>query len=433
MTTPQVLTAATICTSFPEMPQPTIARENLLVALETMLNGDLQMIILEGEEGVGKTTLLAQFARRNSEHTVSVFIRPTSWYTSDPEILTSDLINQMNWIVSSKEIPSREAMGTALLRRSVYELMRFSGRTSKKIVFVVDGLTAIPAERRFSRDAILELIPFGYPQFKFIFSGKSEELAGLKPLAHMVWKTFQVPPFSRDEARALFGTEVSQTFIDDIYSVCKGLPGYFATIQRLLKSGAKPEELATDLPTSLPQLFDLEWKTVDRSNSLQIEIVAFLAHDKNSHSLADLEVLFRHPQHDITASLKELSFVTIPANSTAPVQFVSDAFRTYAAQQLSRESRVVVDRVVDSLLSQPESVVALKFLPTYLSETARHQSLLEYLSPDRFERMLAMTEQLTPLQRTIELGFRTAQKLNKDEELFRFGVQSSTVAELNGF
>jgi hypothetical protein len=112
-----------------------------------------------------------------------------------------------------------------------------------KVIFIVDGLTSIPAERQLARDAILDLIPFGYPQFKFIFSGPSETLSRLSALRTLIFKTFQVPPFAREEARALFEPGISADFIDEIYKVCKGLPGYLATVQRLLRNGMTTEQL----------------------------------------------------------------------------------------------------------------------------------------------------------------------------------------------
>jgi hypothetical protein len=398
-----------------------------------MLAGEPNLVTLEGEPGAGKTILLAQFSQKHFDDTVSVFIKPTSWFTSDPDILSRDLVNQMNWIVSKQELPSRETAGNAALQKGVYELMRFSGRSGKKITFIIDGLTSIPAERQLSRDAILDLIPFGYPHFKFVFSGPSEVLTPLPQLNKLIHKTFQTPPFSREEARGLFNADVSPEFIQEIYTVCKGLPGYLGTVQRLLRSGIVPEQLLNDLPGSVPGLFDVEWKNVDHSNRLQVEVLAFLAYDKHPHSIGDLEVLFAISGESIRNALHSLSFISVPTSLSAPVEFVSESFRTYAAQKLVREKSTVIDKVVDALLQQPESAPALKLLPAYLSDTARHQSLLEYLSADRFERILATTEQLTPLQQTIELGLRTARKLNRDEDLFRFGVQSSTVAELNGF
>src|SRR5437016_2247808 len=110
MSAPQIVDVTTLCTSFPDLPTHIIPRENLLVTLDTMLTGDIQLVLLEGAEGSGKTTLLAQFAQRHVDNSVSVFISPTSWFTNDPEILTQDLANQMRWLATRQEPPSTIAV-----------------------------------------------------------------------------------------------------------------------------------------------------------------------------------------------------------------------------------------------------------------------------------------------------------------------------------
>jgi translation initiation factor RLI1 len=83
---------------FPELKEPQILRDPMIDTLEDMLES-LDLVIVEGKEGMGKTTLLAQFAKRHKSCTISIFINSTSRYTYDPANIQFEFCNQINWIL----------------------------------------------------------------------------------------------------------------------------------------------------------------------------------------------------------------------------------------------------------------------------------------------------------------------------------------------
>ena len=46
-----------ICTGFPALPDPLISRPHFLNTIETMFDSATQLVVIEGQEGLGKTTL----------------------------------------------------------------------------------------------------------------------------------------------------------------------------------------------------------------------------------------------------------------------------------------------------------------------------------------------------------------------------------------
>ena len=81
---PEVTDLPLVCQSVPGLPVPLIPRDNILDTIERMFEGEIELVAIEGGEGFGKTTILAQFARRHLDHTFSVFIRPVSRLGYDP-------------------------------------------------------------------------------------------------------------------------------------------------------------------------------------------------------------------------------------------------------------------------------------------------------------------------------------------------------------
>jgi ABC-type multidrug transport system ATPase subunit len=59
----EVLNLINICSSFPESLEMEVPRENMVSTLVGQLKRNTEIIVVEGEEGIGKTTLMSQFAR----------------------------------------------------------------------------------------------------------------------------------------------------------------------------------------------------------------------------------------------------------------------------------------------------------------------------------------------------------------------------------
>ena len=102
MKTAEIVDLTTICSSFPNLPPNLILRENILNTIETILEGETEVIIVEGEDGIGKTTILGQYAKKHSDTTFSLFTKPTSRWAYDPNILLRDLAEQLTWFLTKK-------------------------------------------------------------------------------------------------------------------------------------------------------------------------------------------------------------------------------------------------------------------------------------------------------------------------------------------
>lgn len=444
---PEVLDTTRFCSSFPEVFGSEVWRDNVLHIIDKTFEGETQLLIVEGlprekrtekeaitdgREGIGKTVLLAQFARRNAARALSIFIRPTSWFAYDPGIVLRDLCNQMHWILTREELPSSARLDDAFLANLVYELQRHCKRQQSNIVFVVDGITDIPKDRLQVRDVILSKLPFGLPQFRFLFSGYSEDVVALR-MPKIIQKTYTLSPFSLEETVSYFGDKLSRDTVTEVFKVSHGVPGYLAGIRRLLDSGTSSADLLDKLPNSMPDLFALEWQGVLAANADQLRIVALLAHDRNKHTLVDLAMIFQATAEDIRKSLESFSFLSVPARATDEVEFVSDTYRRYAAQRLSHFKEQVSELVISSLLRAPDSDQALSLLPIYLQDAGQDEALLSYLSSEHLGRMLEKSQLPSPVQQRARLGVETALRLRRDEDLTRLGIDSSVIAELDVF
>src|SRR5438876_10789567 len=98
----EVMDLTVACRSFPEAPDSEVRRENLLDTIDTIFGGETRLIVVEGLEGIGKTILLSQFAKRHPHHVLSLFIRPSSRLAYAPEYLKLVLSEQLHWALQQE-------------------------------------------------------------------------------------------------------------------------------------------------------------------------------------------------------------------------------------------------------------------------------------------------------------------------------------------
>ncbi len=253
---------------FPLLAHPQIVRDNVLDAIESIFEGHVQIIIVEGREGIGKTTLAAQFATRHLHDAVSLFITPSSRWAYDPDIVRFDLCNQLAWMLNGTELSAIEDANDGFLRRAWLQLQRRARKSP--VFFVVDGLNDIPNEDSEIKRIIVDMLPIGLSNFHFIFTAGADQKLVKLPVKS-IHKPFPVTPFALDETlRYLADLELERSAVEDLNKLCKGFPGFLAAARRILLSGTSIANLLNELPEQLPDLFDIEWRNANLESLVEL-------------------------------------------------------------------------------------------------------------------------------------------------------------------
>lgn len=426
----EVVDLTIISQTFPKMSGLQIQRQNILVRIDDIFNEGTELVVVEGMDGYGKTTLLAQFVKKHPNHAISIFIKPISRYLYAPEVLRYDLCNQINWILTKEEIEPEE-VDDALLRNSLLKLSKRARLRKELFYFVVDGLDEIPEEDLEYREAILAMLPLGYRNFCFLFSCDSSKIN--KIFYNIPIKSFPLSGFVFDETVKYFRdfNNIDLHSLKEIYKVSKGIPGHLASIKRILLSGIDVQTLLEGLPDTLSGLFEMEWHKVDIENEKQINLLAILAHDRRKYSIEALANMLGIKVTTIQEVINSLGFVTIDSQ-TQEVAFISESYRKFAAKKLWHLKDKVIGNQIDYLLKNPESNDALIYLPDYLEQARRFDELIKYLTPEYFSKILERTQSLSLMQQKLNLAISAAQELHRNADLVQFSIQKSTIAELAG-
>jgi hypothetical protein len=424
-----IVDLTTICNSFPELQAPQIERQVFLDTIDDLFSTK-NIVVVEGKEGVGKTTLLAQYAKRYPEYCISLFIRPANRYSYDLDILTLDLGNQINWVLNNEELGPLFEVSESLLRKYIFALGRRAHRTHEKFVFIIDGLYDIPSQDAITQEQILELLPFGNSKFKFLLSSRSEDLDIERVIKESV-KAVLLGGFSLEETRNYFADyDLDDTSIKELHKVLGKNPSYLASVRRILDSGTNIHDLLDDLPRNLPNLFEIEWQYVSEDPDEQL-VLSIIAHDTRRHSIEVLGNLANLSTQRIHEILSKHGFISI---ETDGVCFISEAMRRFATRKVSYPKDKIIDLIITKLLNRdaesPQSSL-VNSLPNYLYEGNKFIELINYLSDDYFSDALMASQSMSFIRRMASLGVETAKKLQNDLAVIRFSVYSSLISELS--
>ena len=429
MSESEVMDVTKICRCFPTRPKPEITRESFLDIIETHFE-NFPIVMIEGAEGIGKTTLLAQFCLKYPLQSISVFINPITRTSYDPDLIRLDLLNQVSWILTQKEIENPEDIDLKSqwgLRR--WELQKRARNIRQNYYFVIDGLTEIVNEDAKYREMILDLFPFGESNyFKFLISGEVSHLSHdfLKKINQ---KTLSMAGYTIDEAlQSLSELGLEREEIKRLYQVNK-LPGFFASIRRILKSGVSFNDLIDDLPSKCADIFDIEWNAIDLSNTNLSNLLSIIAFSRVDFSLLEISQIANVNLEFAQELLSKIQFVLLDSCENN-VRYINEAFRKFACTKLYKFKEESENKVIEYLRSKPDNDRSVMYLPHLYNQAGKYDELLSFLTPLNLLRMLEIDQSLMPLRETARLGVSAAKTLQRDGDLIGLGLQAAIIQEL---
>lgn len=434
-----------VCSSFPEIATTNIGcdncgeneviiRDNIIGSIDKFFNSGTQIVTIEGEPGIGKTYLLSQFAKKYSTKTISLFIRATTKIGYDIDILKLDLINQLySFLEQTYDVDLNDKeLNDFLIKSCIMKLTRFTQKNNL-YYFVIDGMDEIPKESYYIKQQLLDLLPVGYPNFRFLFTGKSDELPGTI-LRDCNIKSFPLTTFGYDETKRYLSNikKLEDSHITEIYKITGGFPGKIAIIKRTLTSVSDMDKFIKYLPDEMPGYFELEWKSCISDNKNQERILALIALDKKEYTIYEISKILNIEVSEVMNLIKPLTFICVNGNDSSSIRFVSESFRIFVSQKLFRYKDDVFNILSDYWIKNQDNDDSLLYLANYLEQSKRFNELLDYLSPNNFKLMLDRTRSLSLVQQKADLGVKTAFNLSKYGELIRLGLQRCILKELNG-
>ena len=262
-----------LCSTFPPHIDHEIGRDHLLDTYESVFSRPVDLLVVEGESGIGKTTLLSQFARRNPICSVCSFVPPIRRQNYDHQTLRRDYCAQLHAILNPRESSQPEHDRDGVLESLIQKLKRRRGKAN--YYFLLDGLTDITDP--IIMNEVARLLPIGHG-FPVIITADARKLPS-ELIARQATQTTLAVRFSLSEVHQYFDDlQLTDANIRDLYQDCgKGIPAPLASVRRSLLAGAEISALRQE---NIHNLYEQEWRHAI-SDTIAERIVAIVAHSRH--------------------------------------------------------------------------------------------------------------------------------------------------------
>lgn len=406
--------------------EPLIERKDVLETIVDVFTSENHVVFLEGESGIGATTVLAQFVAANMENTFSVFLSPASQYSYSLDYVRLIIAEQLKLFLD--EVPFEKAaiddaeFSTLLFRTRA----RFKGKIA---YFVVDGMAHIPVDDDAYISAIFNsALPIGVGNFRFLISGPQNRLA--KSLNKSSSKTCQLRRFTESEVDALF-EEFALPFgeLADLKQLCRGNPGKLCAIKRQLKVGTSLPDVLLSSPEKHLDFIALDFNNIDELSANQKKAVSLLAFSKQIISRNEIEIILGVSASEVSEMLELCTFLEL--KTTGVIGFISSSHRKYAENKLKNYQLEIVGLQIDYLKRKPESNETLLFLAGYLQQQSRNAEIIELVSSEHYYMLLESTQSLALLKSSASIGLVSAHAEGRPLSIFQFALQKSLFVDLS--
>jgi hypothetical protein len=411
-----------VSTTLPDTPPGFVPRENVNMTIDTMLQGEAHAVVLQGRDGVGKTTILNSYVRSRSSSSICLFLKPLR-LSYEPSGVIPELYAQVResaGMTATEVIPSRSDLANVVQKLSSRLLA-----TNKTMTVVVDGLGDVYARERTAAQDVLDLLPLGRRSFRFLFSG---ELGELLQAAGCQWRSYPVTLFSIDETKQLFaGLSVEDPELARAHLACNGVVGQLAAVRRLYQSGLPIGEIIEKQPGELSNTMLLEWQRAPLLTEQNKDVLAILTFDSRRHSFQSLALVSDRGIGEVTEAIKEATFLV--EESDGILDFVSLNFRTFAERRLAHQKQATLESLIVAMRQDSAEPTVVTTLPQLMSDAKQHRELVGLLDGDYFRTVGQVAESIAAIKAQARLGARSAEFLNDDPSIFRYRLIQSLAAD----
>lgn len=436
---PELMDLTTVSSTFPGEPSNEIPRPYLLDLFSNVLDtSPTGTVLVKGPPGSGKTTFISQFARQNADRVFSRFLRSGTTTTYHPDLMKDDFSVQLYWALNNKLPDNIDLISEGYFFRAISNLSLKAQREGKFYYFVLDGFDELSTSEIDRVGKFISLLPFHNRFFRFVFSDSADDRLKLNKF-NVTPQPFYLPNFSQEEtekylASAPYFNQLNADEKREIYHIAeRGNPGRLAPILRLLKDGAKLDDIANTKGDPLSVLYEMEWKGLNLTEDLK-RILALLVFDHtNEYDDTTIAAVLGISLDEVRNALNRVRFLD---RESSTVRFTSEAFRAFAESRLKDLKGATLDLLISRLEKNQQTELNhesnFSRLAKLYESSNRQDRLLEHLSTKNMIEIAKQVRSLSSVQEMVDSGISAAFHLKHDHELLRLSLHRPTIENWTG-
>lgn len=409
-----------------------VNRENIILTIEKKLL-ELDVLFIEGEEGIGKTAILHQFVAKHPNNCFAYFIDSKDSNTFTNLSILKSFCNQLHFInrgSSLEEIVDVNNYSNEDWLKDYLSTEKIRNKTNQVFYFVIDGLDEISQDRQYEiKEQILDKLPYDKHNIKLILTGGQNKNI-LKN--NCSFDKFEIPFLAKNESYNLFKDSITIEQFDKINEFCKNNLGKIVFFRDLVnKSGFKIENLIEKLSTDIRDVYQYLWSLLPNENENIKIILSIIAFQDEKYESKKIAKILDFDERYIIDSLNGLPFVK--KNTKSRFEFIFDGFANFARTKLPAYNNKIDKIVINYLLNNLESLDSLIQLPELYKKTGKKDDLLKLLTSERWNQLLITSEKISVVSRVSNVALETIQNENENKyipTILKYSLLKSALNEL---
>tara|TARA_R110000764_G_scaffold1355_1_gene5354 strand:+ start:329 stop:6133 length:5805 start_codon:yes stop_codon:yes gene_type:complete len=409
-----------------------IDRNNYISQIEGYFDKGADIVFIEGEEDSGKTTLCAQYAKKEGDSVISIFFNPHNDMDYEIGFYCTNFINQAQNILGHENTSEDTFYGLEEYRHYPFLLRKYLKKTKGQLTIILDGLESLNSKQNEFLKTLLSSVPFGDSSFRIIISGEEQDFIDFHPkLKKQKSKSINLAGFSDPEIinyLEIKEVEAKDKRIKDLYKITKGLPGRLKILKRLLhEEDVSLDEISNS--RSYSHWLEYDCNSIDLNDENNNKIVSLLALKDKSYPIKEIGSIC---SIDLQQAEKIISSTSIFEKVGDNIRLSSQAHKQYFANLL-RGNKKTVDEMLVNYYASENSITSLIELPRLHANSHEWDKVINILNEDYLPRIVESTGSLKIVNESLELGIEASKSMGKHSELWRFSVQGSIVNELDNY
>lgn len=405
-----------------------ISRDNFISQIIDYFNKGIDIVFLEGDEDIGKTTFCSQFAKKY-EHTITLFFKNQQFDLS-VEYIYENIIPQSKYLLGCKEIESLDNFNSTDYRQIIYQLRKWARQSGKNIYLIIDGLENSVNTLSNIKDLIQQL-PFDETIFKFIITGNSKDfIKGFPNLNKREYETLRLPGFSRMEViKYLNLCEDIPSEFEDLLKITKAYPGRLKTLRRLIgEKGYSLKEIISDT-TNYTNWIEYDFEDVDVDDNIIVVILALISLTNNNYTFNELSQICLIDVDTIKDRIGKIKVLEV---SDSLVKFVSKEHKKYISTRL-----IVHKKDIDNLLVEyyynSGNIKSKVELCKFWAERKQWSKITNIIDTDFITNLLQSTETLQLVNESFDIGLKASFEMKNHNDSWKYSIQGSILNELDNY
>lgn len=410
-----------------------VKRDNIIQTIENKIR-NFDVLFIEGEEGIGKTTILHQFIAKHPNNCFSYFIDSKDSNTYTNLSILKAFCNQIHFFNKGYELEEEIGLSHSTNEdwlKNYLHSERIRKGNNQIFYFIIDGLDEIIQDRQNEiKELILDKLPYDKTNIKLLLSGRQNKKFVKRGCDY---DKYEISFLSKGESFTIFGNEIDADRFEELNEVCQNNAGRIVFFRDLIKKkGINVNSIIGKLSSDLKSIYQYVWSTVSEMDENCKIILAIIAFQDEKYSTKEIDQILQLGERKIIDSLQFLPFVK--KNVSGKYEFIFDGFTDFARTQLGTYKKKIDGIVIEYLLRDLDSVDSLIRLPELYKKTGRKEDLMALLTNTRWKHLLIESEKISVMSRVSNVALDAIQGENDNKyipTILKYSVLKSALKELS--